>query len=99
MNAPTAEPGDRVHPGGQYHALPDAVNDGIFSVLMALSAEVWTIRDRLRIAEAALADHGIDVEQSFESTRDDDAHLAAMAADRDAFVERLLGRLIPAPSR
>lgn len=96
MTTRLATTGDRIHPGGEYHALPDPVSDRIFSVVMSLAAEVWTLRDRLRIAEATLAEHGIVVEHGFESGRQDEARLAAMALDRDAFVERLLGPLTPA---
>jgi hypothetical protein len=99
MTTRTAVTGDRIHPGGEYHALPDPVSDRMFSVLMALAAEVWTVRDRLRIAETTLAEHGIAVEQHFADARKDESELAAMASDRDAFVARLLRPLTPSDTR
>ena len=95
MATKTGVPGDRIHPGGEYHALPDPVSDRIFSAVLALAAEVWTVRDRLRLAEAALAQHGIVVEDHFIAARGDVDEVAAMAADRDEFVARLLRPLMP----
>lgn len=87
MSAPAA--GDRVV-DGEYRALPDPVSDRIFDVLMCLAAEVWTVRDRLRLAETALAEHGIDIGAAIDGVRDRPAALAAMTAERDVFIARLL---------
>jgi hypothetical protein len=80
---------------GVYRALPDAAVDRVFSVLTALVAEVWTVRDRLRLAEVALAEHGIDVEAVFTARRDTDEEQALMRVDRDAFVERVFRAVTP----
>jgi hypothetical protein len=92
--------GDRVV-DGEYRALPDPVSDRIFDVLMCLAAEVWTVRDRLRLAEAALAEHGIDLAAAIDAVRDQPDALAAMTTERDAFVARILRPLQvqPNPSR
>ncbi len=82
---------------GIYHALPDPVTDRVFAVLTAVVAEVWTVRDRLRIAEATLAEHDIAVEAAYAARRDTDAELAVLRADRDAFVARVFGALTPQP--
>jgi cephalosporin-C deacetylase-like acetyl esterase len=96
MTTQTSTPGDRVHPDGTYHALPDPIADRIFAVVMALATEVWTLRDRMRLLEAALAEAEVDVEGYFQQHREEQAALAEMARDRDAFVARLLRVLTPA---
>lgn len=96
MTTQTSTPGDRVHPDGTYHALPDPVADRIFAVVMTLAAEVWTLRDRMRLLEAALAEAKVDVEGYFQQHRDEEDTLAEMTGDRNAFVGRLLRVLTPA---
>lgn len=95
MTTQNSGPGDRVVSDGVYHALPDPVSDRIFGVVMALATEVWTIRDRVRVLESALAAAEVDVAGYFEEHRDDEAALADLARDRDAFVARLLRVLTP----
>jgi hypothetical protein len=96
MTTQTSTPGDRVHPDGTYYALPDPVADRIFAVVMALATEVWTLRDRMRLLEAALTEAEVDVDGYFQQHRDEEATLAEMTRDRDAFVARLLRVLTPA---
>ena len=91
----TGTPGDRIHPDGSYHALPDPVTDRLFTVIMSVAAEVWTLRDRQRLLEGALREHGVDVERYFDDHRADADDLADMRADRDEFVARLLTALTP----
>ena len=77
--------------GGEYRALPDPVVDRMFEVVMCLAAEVWTVRDRLRLAEAAIAaECGIDLAAAIDVLRERDESLEGMREDRDAFVARLL---------
>lgn len=87
------EPGDRVT-DGVYQALPDPHDDMLLSLVMNLAAEVWTVRDRLRLVEAALSRHGIPIEELFEEVRHGD-DVATMRADRDAFVERVFAAIAP----
>lgn len=91
--------GDRLV-GDEYHALPDPVAEQTFEVLMCLAAEVWTLRDRLRVAEEVLGANGIDLRGAL-AVRDDDAGaLREMREDRDAFVSRVLRplRVRPTPA-
>ena len=90
----TATHGDRLH-DGTYHALPDPVADRLFTVLMALAAEVWTVRDRVRLLESVLAAKGIETDALVEGLQGSDESLARMRADRDAFVERVLHSFAP----
>jgi hypothetical protein len=88
------EPGDRVV-DNVYQALPDPVDDTLLTLVMNLAAEVWTVRDRLRLVETALAGHGIPIEDLVEEIRDRDDAVEAMRADRDAFVARVMAVLAP----
>ena len=75
----------------EYRALPDPVVDRMFEVVMCLAAEVWTVRDRLRLAEAAVASHcGIDLSAAVDASREQGESLAGMREDRDAFIARIL---------
>lgn len=88
------QPGDRVVEG-VYQALPDPVDDMLLSLVSRLAAEVWTVRDRLRLVETALAQHGIPVEALVEEVRHSEEAIAAMRADRDAFVARVFAVIAP----
>lgn len=88
------EPGDRVV-DNVYQALPDPVDDMLLTLVMNLAAEVWTVRDRLRLVETALAGHGIPIEELIEEVRHRDEAIESMRADRDAFVERIMAVLAP----
>lgn len=54
---------------GTYEALPDLISDWFFSVIRALTAYVWTVRDRIRLFEDALSDKGIALVEIIESSR------------------------------
>ena len=88
------DPGDRVT-DGVYHALPDPVDDMLLLLVMNLAAEVWTVRDRLRLVEAALARQGVPVTDIVEEIRNDQASIDAMRPDRDAFVARVFAAIAP----
>lgn len=88
------EPGDRMT-DGIYHALPDPVNDMLLSLVMNLAAEVWTVRDRLRLVEAALARQGVAVTETVEEMRNEQATIDGMRPDRDAFVARVFAAIAP----
>jgi hypothetical protein len=90
--------GDRLGDHG-YQALADPVDDRLFTLLNALTAEVWALRDRLRQAERALGDLGVDVEADWQARRSRPEEIEAMRADRDAFVERVYDALKPRPHR
>jgi hypothetical protein len=102
MNPPAAATGDRVGDriGDQgYPALADPVDDRLFTLLNALTAEVWALRERLRLAERALGDLGVDIEADWQARRGLPEEIDAMRVERDAFVERVYRSLAPRPSQ
>ncbi len=71
----------------------DPAVDRVLGVVMALATEVYVLRDRTRALEAQLVAGGqvnraaLDAEPNAES-------LAALRADRDAFVQHLMHPLM-----
>jgi hypothetical protein len=90
----TRPAGDTVADGA-YRAFPDEVTDRLIEVVLAAVAEIWTVRDRVRLLEAVLAGQGIDATALLEARARDPHELAAMRADREAFIERVLRTLVP----
>ncbi|HEY8452731.1 MAG: hypothetical protein FWJ70_06175 [Micromonosporaceae bacterium] len=80
--------GDRVV-NGHYQALPDPVQEDLLTLTLNLAAEVWTLRDRLRLLQSAFDEEGLSVTSVVERRRNDADQIEAMKADRDAFVRRL----------
>ncbi len=92
MKITTSLRGDHVVEGG-YRALPDPVQDMLLGLVLALGAEVWTLRDRLRLLETVLAGQGIPVDELLQQVAADSERVPAMQADRDAFIGRFLRSL------
>ncbi len=78
---------------GRYHAFDDPVHDQLLGIVLALGAEVWSLRDRLALLEQALAAQDIAVSALVEQLAKDPERIAAMTADRDAFLARMLAAL------
>ena len=76
--------------GERYRAFPDAAQDDLLSIVLALGAEVWVLKDRLTLLEKALSRRGIDVSELIEEMARDAEHQAEIGSVRDAFLERLL---------
>lgn len=71
----------------------DPALDRAFGVVMALATEVYVLRDRVRALETALAEAGT-IDPAALSAEPGPEELAAVARDRDAFVEHLMGNLL-----
>ncbi|MCJ1962385.1 hypothetical protein [Novosphingobium mangrovi (ex Hu et al. 2023)] len=71
---------------------PEQVVDNLMHVVVALGAEMWTMRRRLMVTEKVLEKVGVssaDIEQYQPSEED----LAAWAEERDIFIKRTFGAL------
>jgi len=77
----------------RYQAFDDPVHDQLLGIVLALSAEVWSLRDRLTLLEQALAEHDIEVSALVEQLAKDPERIAAMTTDRDDFLARVLATL------
>jgi len=74
-------------PGKAY--FDHVVTDNIIDALVELSAEVWTVKDRMFVLEAVLAEQGIAADALVEAWVPDDAARAARKAAREAFITQV----------
>lgn len=67
--------------------------DNAVGAIVALTAEVWLLRERLGALEAELAARRVLPEGAVERHEDDPAHAAARSAELAAFTQRVLAEL------
>ncbi len=83
-------------------AIPSDVNSGVFlgnpqidnlvSCVIAMGAELWTTKRRLKVVEAVMSKAGVtpDMVEQYQPSADESA---AWDAERDRFIELTLGAL------
>ena len=76
----------------------NVVIDNLIDALLELSAAVWTHHDRVLVLEKVLAAKGINVSAEIETHLPGDDEIAARAAERDAYVQRIFGSFIRRPT-
>ncbi len=76
----------------------NVVIDNLIDALLELSAAVWTHHDRVLVLEKVLAAKDIDVSAEIEMHVPDDVEIAARAAERDDYVQRIFGSFIRRPT-
>lgn len=76
----------------------NVVIDNLIDALLELSAAVWTHHDRVLVLEKVLASKSMDVTAEIEAHLPDDAEIAARAAERDLYVQRIFGSFIRRPT-
>ncbi len=86
--APPEDPPES--PARAYHAFDDPLHDRFLGIILALGAEVWQLRERLSLLEAALARQDMDVSALIEEMALDPERAPSTIADRDAFLARFL---------
>lgn len=67
----------------------DPGTDHLVSMFLELASEVWVLRERLQLLEDVAADKGVILEQELEGYSPPPERAAALAADRQAFIERI----------
>ncbi len=93
MHSPDPAAANSFTPRPEQTFFPDPTVDRAMGVIMALTIEVYVMRDRQFALERALADHGVlDLAQLDAEPAPADA--AAMAADRQAFVAHLMSSVL-----
>jgi hypothetical protein len=65
--------------------------DNLIAVTLELGAELWVQRERMRVIESLLAQHGVVTSEMIEQYRASDEQAAQARAERDAFVNRVYG--------
>lgn len=91
------ELGDEIGGNGRVY-FENVVIDNLLDALLELSATVWTHHDRVIVLEKILAAKGIKVSEEIEAHLPDEAEIAARAAERDAFVDRVFGAFLRRPT-
>lgn len=67
--------------------------DNMMTSMVALGAEVWSNRRRMRVIEKLLAEHGAVTNEMIEAYLPGEEEEAAMQAERDSFIQRTFGTL------
>ena len=67
--------------------------DNMMTSMIALGAEVWSNRRRMRIIERLLEEHGSVTNEMIEAYLPSDEENAALKAERDSFIQRTFGSL------
>jgi hypothetical protein len=66
------------------------------TAFLTMARELWIVKDRQRVLEALLAQHGILAPEAVSGYQPDAALQAALDAECRAWIERLLADLNPA---
>lgn len=91
QHSSTEHDGSRPRPEQTFFA--DPALDRALGVVMALASEVYVLRDRMRAMERQLSARGV-LDSAALSAEPSSEEVAADSADRDAFVESLMGQLL-----
>lgn len=83
----------RISDAGEPHFFRDPTIDRLIDTVIALGAELWVQKDRMRVVEALLAEKGTVTAAEIEAHRDSKEEAQRLAAERDAFVRQLYGSL------
>ncbi len=63
--------------------------DELVSICMALAQELWAVKERMAISEAAAAAKGVLLAEEIENHQLTEAQQAKLDADRAAFIDRV----------
>ena len=77
----------------EYSNLRGTDVDRLGKALLTLAKELWVVKDRQALLEAALADAGIVASELVDRYEPDTALQEQLAAERAAFIEQLLHSL------
>lgn len=72
----------------------DPAVDKTMQVVLALAAEVWVLRDRVRALEEQLEAANLLDRASLDIVPEDEATIAARREERDHFISAILGPLL-----
>jgi len=87
--------GQPLYSAGQMTYFQDPAVDRVMQVTLALMAEVWVLRDRVRALEEQLEANGSVNRSALDQPPSDPDIRAARARERDEFVASVLGTLLP----
>ncbi len=76
----------------------NVVIDNLIDAMLELAGAAWAHHDRVLVLEKVLEKKGIAVTDEIEAHLPDGDELAARAAERDAYVERIFGSFLRRPT-
>jgi hypothetical protein len=76
-------------------ALAPAQLDDVANTLLVLARELWVVKDRQRVLEALLADHGVLALGAVADHQPGEALAAELQTERDRYTTALLESLCP----
>ena len=79
--------------GAKPSFLPAPIMDDLLTITMQLGAELWVVKDRLRVLEEVLEESGIDAQKRIDEYRPSPERRQEIIKLRDAFVEQIFGAL------
>jgi len=77
-------------PAPEHVFFKDAALDRAFAVTMALAAELYVVKDRLRAMEVLLARQGVLIDGALDTYTPDPAEAGRIAKERSALVAALM---------
>lgn len=84
-------------PTPQY--LSNARTDDLARMILALTAELWQLKDRTLVLEQLLADHGVLPAGAIDQFQPSGAFSQALLEERRALTRRVMGAIAPSPER
>lgn len=69
------------------------VIDHLIGIVLELGAELWIVKDRLAFIEELLENHGAITAETLERERPSEVLQNELKAERQAFIQRIYGRL------
>ena len=79
--------------GAKPSYMPSPIMDDLLTITLELGAELWVVKERVRILEGALEKAGIDARKAIEEYAPDEAERQEVIRLRDAFVQQVYGSL------
>lgn len=77
----------------------DPVLDAVAHVVFEIAAELWTVKNRLRLVESVLEEEGRSISEVLEGKYAQNPSLIRDDEGRDRFVERVFGAFLEAAHR
>ena len=68
----------------------DPAIDHVVSMLLALSSEVWSLRERVFVIEKVADEQGLNMAAAVEAYKLNPEDQQSLAAQRQAFIERIM---------
>ena len=93
------DPGAASRGVGQAQALAPHQIDDVANALLVLARELWVVKDRQRVLEALLAEHGIIAPGVIADHQPGPALTTELATERTRYTQALMTALCPPPEQ